>query len=153
LQKSDHLDIIEGEHPKEEDSNKKTTKPWAAIDEEHTSKLEIERIPSWLPSNPPCIQENNQQKEEDLKLMVEEDMKNDPNQQVDQGRHNYIEIWFQTIIKLSQYPLLQLCLISSKSSHLISQIQVNVKAYISTLHISFSTILMCTWLHWKYSYT
>ena len=62
--------------------------------EEHTSKSEIERTPSWLPSNPPCIQENNQQKMEDLKVMVEEDMKNDPDQQKDQWHHNYIEIWF-----------------------------------------------------------
>ena len=44
-----YLDIIEGPHPEEEFSNNKTTEPWAAIDEEHTSKLEIERTPSWLP--------------------------------------------------------------------------------------------------------
>jgi len=43
----------------DEDLNKKATEPWAVIDEEKISKLEIERTPSWLPSNPPCIQENN----------------------------------------------------------------------------------------------
>ena len=64
----------------EEDSNKKNTEPWVAIDEEQTSKSEIERTPSWLPSNPPCIQKNNQQKEEYLKVMVEEHMKKDLDQ-------------------------------------------------------------------------
>ena len=85
--------------------------------------------------------------------MVEEDMKNDPDQQKDQGHHNYIEIWFQTVTKLQHHSLPQLCLILSKSNHLVSEIQVHVKAYISSLHIILSIILMCTWLHWKYSYT
>jgi len=49
LQKRDDLDITEGPHPKEEDSNMKTTEPWAMIAEEQTLKLEIERTPSWLP--------------------------------------------------------------------------------------------------------
>ena len=131
----------------------KIKESWDALDEEQTIKSEIEKAPSWLPLNPPCIQEKNQQKEEDLKVIVEEDMKNDPDQQNDQGHHNYIEIWFQTVTKLQQHSLLQLSLISSNSKHLITQIQVHVKTYISSLHISFSVILMCTWLHWKYYYT
>jgi len=93
------------------------------------------------------------EKIEDLKVMEEEDIQDDPNQQVDQGHHNYIEIWFQTVTKLQQHSLLKLRLISSKSKHFITQIQVHVKAYISSLHIIFFVILMCTWLHWKYSYT
>ena len=50
--------------------------------------------------------------------MVEEDMKNDLDQQKDQGHHNYIETWFQTITKLQHHSLPQLCLILSKSNHL-----------------------------------
>jgi len=83
LQKRDYIESIEGPHSVKEDSKEGIKGPWAALDEENTSKSEIERAPSWLPSNPPCIQENNQQKEEDLKVMVEEDMKNDPDKQVD----------------------------------------------------------------------
>ena len=40
--------------------------------------------------------------------MEEEDIQDDPNQQVDQGHHNYIEIWFQTVTKLQRYSILQL---------------------------------------------
>jgi len=42
LQKKYYLDIIEGPHPEEEDSNEKTTESWVALDEEQTSKSEIE---------------------------------------------------------------------------------------------------------------
>ena len=123
------------------------------IDEEQTSKLEIERTPSWLPSNSPCIQENNKQKEEYFKVMVEQDMKNNPDKQENQGNQSYIEVWFQKINKMEHHSLLQLCLILSKTNHLVSEIHVHAKAYISSLHIIFSIILMCIWLHWKYSYT
>ena len=83
LQKRDSLDIIEGPHPEEEYSNENTKGSWATFDEEQTSKSKIEKAPSWLPSNPPCIQENNQQKEEDCNFVEEEDIQNDPNKKVD----------------------------------------------------------------------
>ena len=153
LQKNDSLDAIEGQHAEKEDSKEKIKEPWFAIDQEHTSKLEIEKAPSWLPSKPPCIQEKNQQKEEDEKVMIEGDMKNDTDQQKDHGYQSYIETWFQTVTKLQQYSLPQLCLIPSKSDHLVSEIWTPVQACISSLHIIFSLISMCTWLHWKYSYT
>ena len=153
MQKSDYIESIEGPHPAKEDSKEEIKEPWAALDEEKASKLEIERVPSWLPSNLPCIQEKDQQKEEDEKVMIEGDMKNDPNQQDDQGYQSYIEIWFQTVTKLQWYSLPQLCLIPSKSDHFVSESWIVVKACISSLHIIFSLISMCTWLHWKYSYT
>ena len=71
MKKRDSLGIIEGQHTEEEDSKEKIKEPWATFGEEKTSKSEIERATSWLPSNPPCIQEKNQQKEEDVKVMVE----------------------------------------------------------------------------------
>jgi len=153
LQNKDYIDIIEGPHPTDEYAKEKIKQPWAALDEEKTSELEIERAPSWLPSNPPCSQEKNQQKEEDVKDMIEGDMKNDPDQQKDQRYQSDIEIWFQTVTKLQQYSLPQLCLIPSKSNHLVYEIRILVKACISSLHIILSLISMCTWLHWKYSYT
>ena len=152
LQKRDYIDNIEGPKAKE-DSKENIKEPWAALDEEKASKSGIERVPSWLPSNLPCIQEKDQQKEEDEKVMVEGDMKHDPDQQKDQGYQSYIEIWFQTVTKLQRYSLPQLCLIPSKSDHFVSEIQIPVKACISSLHIILSLISMCTWLHWKYSYT
>ena len=125
--------------------------PQATLDEEKTSESEIKRASSWLASNPPCIQEKNKQKEEDVKVMIEGDMKNEPDQQKDQGYQSYIEIWFQMVIKSQQYSLPRLCSIPSKSNHLFSKIRIPVKACISSLHIILSLILMCTWLHWKYS--
>jgi len=153
LQKRDYLEIIEGPHPEKQDSKEEIKEPWATLDEEKRSKSEIERVPSWLSSNPPCTQEKDQQKEEDQKVMIEGDMKNDPNQQDDQGYQSYIEIWFQKVTKLQRYFLPKLCLIPSKPEHLVSEIWIVVKACISSLHIILSLLLMCTWLHWKHSYT
>jgi len=152
LQNRDYIDNIEGPKAKE-DSKERIKEPWAALDEEKRSELEIKKAPSWLLSNLPGIQEKDQQKEEDEKIMVEGDIKHDPDQQKDQGYQRYIEIWFQTVTKLQQYSLPQLCLIPSKSYHLVSEIRIPVRACISSLHIILSLISMCTWLHWKYSYT
>lgn len=152
LQKRDSIDNIEG--PKEkEDSKEEIKEPWAALDEEKRSESEIERASSWLPSNLPCTQEKDQQKEEDQKVMIEGDMKNDPDQQKNQGYQSYIEIWFQRVTKLQRYSLPQLCWIPSTLDHLVSEIWIPVKACISSLHIILSLISMCTWLHWRYSYT
>lgn len=149
LQKQDSI-----EEPKEKEGSKEEIKePWAALDEEKRSKSKIEKASSWLPSNLPCIQEKDQQKKEDEKVMIEGDMKHDPDQQRDQGYQSYIETWFQTVTKLQQYSLPQPCLIHSKSDHFVSEIWIIVKACISSLHIILSLVLMCTWLHWKYSYT
>ena len=152
-EKRDYIDIIEGPHIEEKNSKENIKEPWAAFLEEYITISESEKSPSWLPSNPPCIQEKNQKKEEDEKVMVEGEMKNDPDQQKDQGYQSYIETWFQTVTKLQQHFLPQLCLIPSTPDHLVSKIWILVQACISSLHIIFSLISMCTWLHWKYAYT
>ena len=94
LKKRDHFESIEGSHPAKEDSKEEIKEPWDAPNKEKTSESKIEKAPSWLPSNLPSIQEKDQQKEEDEKVMIEGDMKNDPDQQKDQGHHNYIETLF-----------------------------------------------------------
>ena len=108
LQNRDYIDNIEGPEAKE-DSKEKIKEPWATLDKEKRSESDIQRACSWLPSNPPCIQEKDQQKEEDEKVMVEGDMKHDPDQQKDQGYQSYIEIWFQMVTKLQRYFFPQLC--------------------------------------------
>ena len=45
-------------------------------------------------------------KEEDVKVMIEEVMDNDPDQQKNQGYQSYIVTWFQTVTKLQKYSLL-----------------------------------------------
>ena len=84
LQNRYYIDNIEGPKAKE-DSKENIKEPWAALDEEKRSEAEIKKAPSWLPSNLPCMQEKDQQKEEDEKVMVEGDMNHDPDQQKDQG--------------------------------------------------------------------
>ena len=85
MSKWDSLDVTEGEYLEKEDSNEKTKESWATLDEEQTSKLEIEKVPSCLPLDPPCVQENNQQKEANLKVIEEKDIQDYPNQQVNGG--------------------------------------------------------------------
>ena len=128
LQRRDFLNVIEGQHQEEEYPNEEIKRSRAALDEEKKSKSDVEKVPSCLPAFPPCVQENNQQKEEDLNVIIEEDIQGDPTQQVDQGHHNYIDIWFQTVIKLHHHTLLQQYLIQSQSNKFISHIQVHVKA-------------------------
>ena len=95
------LNVIEGQHQEEEeDPNEDIKRSRVALDEESTLESDVKKVSSCLPAFPPCVQENNQQKEEDLNIIIEEDIQDDPTQQVDQGHHNYIYIWFQTIIKL-----------------------------------------------------
>ncbi len=92
-------------------------------------------------------------KVEYLNVTTKEDINNDPNEQANQGHQKYIEVWFQKINKMEHHSLLQHFLISSKSKNLVSNIQVHVKEYVLSLHMSLSITLLCTWLHWKYSYT
>jgi len=83
--------------------------------------------------------------------MEEEGIQNNPYDQVNQGRHSYIELWFLTITDQEHHSLQQY-LALSKSMQLVSHIQVHVKAHVSILHMILSIIFLCTWLHWKYSY-
>ena len=47
---------------KKNDPKENIKESWVALDEEQIAKSEIEKAPSWLPSNPPCVQENNHKK-------------------------------------------------------------------------------------------
>ena len=100
MQKGASLDAIEGQNSEKEYSNDNTKESWVSLDKEQTYESENEKVPSCLPSYPPCVQENNHQKEKYLNVMVEEDMKNDPDKKVSQGNQSYIELWFQKINKM-----------------------------------------------------
>ena len=69
-----------------------------------------------------------------------------------QGRQDYIESWFHSVIGF-QCSIIQYLLRSSKSRQLASHIQIHIKEFLSNLHMSLSIILLQTWFHWKYSYT
>ena len=82
MQRRYFINVIEGKHQEEEDSNEEIKRSRAALDEEPTSESDVEKVSLCLPAFPPSIQDNNQQKEEDLNVMVEDDTKRDPNVQV-----------------------------------------------------------------------
>ena len=71
--------MIEGKHPKEEDSSEEIKGSGTALNEEQASKSEIDKVTLCSPLYHPCIQGHNHQKEEYLNFMVEDDKKRYPN--------------------------------------------------------------------------
>jgi hypothetical protein len=86
---------------------------------EQTIEPEIEEFPPCPSSDPLCIQEVNQ---EDLYGMVEEDIQSGPNEEVNQGYHDYIEHWFQMTIRLKHHSLLQQLFTSYHSKQLVPHV-------------------------------
>ena len=74
------------------------------------------------------------------------------NEEVNQEHQDYIEHWFHMTTRLNHHSLLQQ-LSTSSSKQLILRILVYIKDYLSNLSMNVFLHLLCTWLHWKYSYT
>ena len=66
---------------------------------------------------------------------------------------DYIEIWFQEVIRPQYYSLLQHLLMSKQVGWLVLHIQVITMITFSYMDMSMFLILLRTWLHWKSSYT
>jgi hypothetical protein len=91
-------EVIEDQkfHEKHQEEDLEEIKqPWKTFDGEKTLEPEIEEFLPCLSSDPLCIQETNQQIVEDLHGMTKEDIQSGGNEQVNQGHHDYIELWFQ----------------------------------------------------------
>jgi len=65
--------------------------PWTTSDGKQTVELETKEFPPCPFSDPLCIQEVNQ---EYIYAIVEEDRQSGPNEEANQGYHDYIEHWF-----------------------------------------------------------
>jgi hypothetical protein len=87
------------------------------FDGEKTVEPEIEEFLACLSSDPLCIQETNQQIVEDMHGMKKEDMQSSVDEQVNQGKHDYIELWFHTTIRLKYHSILQHFLTYSNQSN------------------------------------
>jgi hypothetical protein len=66
---------------------------------------------------------------------------------------DYIEIWFQEVIRPKYYSLLQQLLRPKQVGWLVLHIQVITALTFSYMDMSMFLILLRTWLHWKSSYT
>ena len=131
---NDSPTIIEEQQPEEEDSDK-VQESWMSIDKEEILEPEIENSHA-------CLSLYSMNEDPISDFMIEER----------QGRQDYIESWFNSVIGF-QCSIIQHLLTSSKSRQLASHIQVHIKECLSNLHMSLSIILLQTWFHWKYSYT
>jgi hypothetical protein len=85
--------------------------------------------------------------------MTKEDIQIIANEQVNQRHHDYIETLVPYNHQLKHHFILQQFLAPSQSKQLVPHILVSLKAYFSNLNMSIFVIMLCTWLHWKYSYT
>ena len=70
--------------------------------------------------------------------------------------HKYvdpIESWFQTIVNTPHSFIVQQLLVPYQLKKLISHAFLCPEVYSLKLSMSIISILLRTWLHWKYSYT
>jgi hypothetical protein len=66
---------------------------------------------------------------------------------------DYIEIWFQEVIRPQYYCLLQHLLMPKQVCWLVLHIQVITMVTFSYVDLGMFLILLRTWLHWKSYYT
>ena len=66
---------------------------------------------------------------------------------------DYIETWFQGVVKPEYHFFLQHFLLSNQIGRLVAHIQVSIEVNFSYLDMSMFLTLLHTWLHWKNSYT
>jgi hypothetical protein len=125
---------------------------WTPSNEEQILEPEIEEFLACI--DPLCIEECESQNFEDLWGVTKTYMQADNiDVQGSQGMKDYIEEWFQTIIRPRNHFLLQHFLASNQSYQLASHIQTTIKVHLPYLDMSLFLILLRTWFHWKYSYT
>jgi hypothetical protein len=127
---------------------KETEKLWTTPGREQLLRPEIEEFSTSISADPLCTSKINHPKEEDMHRMIKERI------EIIVDKHqDYIEIWFQEVIRRQYYSLLQHLLMSKQVGWLVLHIQVITTVNFSYMYMSMFLILLCTWLHWKSSYT
>jgi hypothetical protein len=120
---------------------------WIEFNGEQPVEPEIEESLACLSADPVCTPKTNH-----LHIMVEEYIQCDLNKEEKQEYSDPIEIWFQLVIRSHHSFIFHYCLISS-SKRLVLHTLVCIKIYLLNLSMDIFLIVLCTWLHWKYSYT
>jgi hypothetical protein len=127
---------------------KEDEKLWTTYGGEKSLRPEIEEFSTSISADPSCTSKINNLEEEDLHSMMKESIEIT----VDEHR-DYIEIWFQEIIRPQYYSLLQHLLMPKQVGLLVLHIQVITAVNFSYVHMGMYLIFLRTWLHWKSSYT
>jgi hypothetical protein len=121
---------------------------WTTSSGEKSLRPEIEELSTSILADSLCTSEINHPEEEDLHSMMKESI------EITVDKHqDYIEIWFQEVIKPQYYSLLQHLIIPKQVSWLVLHIQVITVVTFSHADMSMFLILLRTWLHWKSYYT
>jgi hypothetical protein len=127
---------------------KETEKLWTTPSGEQSLRPEIEEFSTSISLDPLCTSEINHLEEEDLHSMMKESI-----EIIVDEHQDYIEIWFQEVIRPQYYSLLQHLLMPKQVGWLVLHIQVITAVTFSYMDMSMFLILLRTWLHWKSSYT
>jgi hypothetical protein len=127
---------------------KEAEKLWTTSNREQSLRPKIEELSTSILADPSCTSEINHREEEDLHSMIKESI-----EIIVDEHQDYIEIWFQEVIKPQYYSLLQHLLMPKQVGCLVLHIQVITAVNFSYMDMSMFLILLCTWLHWKSSYT
>jgi len=131
-------------------STKEIEKSCTKSDGEHLDEPEIEELLPCPAASPVCILETNYPS---FPGMTEEDFQSGPNEEMGQYHQDYIKHWFQTTIQSKYYSHLQILFVSRLSKLLISHALVHSNSHMLNLSMNISLYLICTWLHWKFSFT
>ena len=127
---------------------KEDEKLWTKYGGEKSLRPEIKEFSTSISADPLCTSEGNHPKEEDLHNMMKESIEFTVDEHQD-----YIEIWFQEVIRPQYYSLLQHLLMPKQVGWLVLHIQVITAVNFSYMDMIMFLILLRTWLHWKSSYT
>jgi hypothetical protein len=127
---------------------KEGEKLWTTSSREKSLKPKIDELSTSILADPLCTSEINHPKEEDLHSMMKESIEIAINKQQD-----YIEIWFQGVIKPQYYSLLQHLLMPKQVGWLVLHIEAITTVTFSYMDMSMFLMLLRTWLHWNISYT
>jgi len=68
-------------------------------------------------------------------------------------RRDYIESWFQEVIRPQCHFLLQHFLLPNKKGRLVPHIHEIIEVIVLYVDMGKFLVLLRTWLHWKSSYT
>jgi hypothetical protein len=129
-------------------NEKETEKLWTTPGGEISLRPEIEEFSTSISTDPLCTSEIKHAEEKDLHNMIKESIEITVDEHQD-----YIETWFQEVIKPQYYSLLQHLMMPKQVGWLVLHIQVITMVTFSYMDMSMFLILLRTWLHWKSSYT
>jgi hypothetical protein len=127
---------------------KEAEKLWTTSSGEKSLRPNIEEFSTSISADPLSTSEINHPEEEDLHSMMKESIEITIDEHQD-----YIEIWFQEVIRPQYYSLLQHLLMPKQKGWFVLHIQVITAVTFSYMDMSMFLILLRTWLHWKSSYT